>query len=63
MFEEFRISLDETTVSREVRKLGFRKLTARPQHYAQSELAMAAFKKPSRPDWRRSRLPSRPTLP
>ena len=30
VFEEFRISLDETTVSREVRKLGFRKLTARP---------------------------------
>jgi len=31
-------------VSREVRKLGFRKLSARPQHYAQSEPAMADFK-------------------
>ncbi len=59
VFEEFRISLDETTVSREVRKLGFRKLSARPQHHAQSELAIAAFKKPSRPNWRRSRPSSR----
>ena len=40
VFEEFRISLDETTVSREVRKLGFRRLTARPQFYAQSEPAV-----------------------
>jgi transposase len=50
VYEEFRISLDETTVGRELRKLGFRKLSARPQHYAQSEPAMADFKKRSRPD-------------
>ena len=30
--EEFEISLDETTVSRELKVLGFRKITARPQH-------------------------------
>ncbi len=29
VFKEFRISLDETTVSRELKKLGFRKLSAR----------------------------------
>jgi transposase len=63
VFEEFRISLDETTVSREVRKLGFRKLSARPQHYAQSEAAMTDFKKPSRPNWRRSKPSSRPVPP
>ena len=63
VFEEFRISLDETTVSREVRKLGFRKLTARPQHYAQSEPAMADFKKLSRPNWRRSKPGCRPAPP
>jgi transposase len=63
VFEEFRISLDETTVSREVRKLGFRKLSARPQHYAQSEPAMADFKKTSRPNWRRSKPTSRPAPP
>ena len=63
VFEEFRISLDETTVSREVRKLGFRKLSARPQHHAQSEPAMADFKEPSRPNWRRSKPSSRPGPP
>jgi len=44
VYEEFRISLDETTVGREVRKLGFRKLSARPRHYAQNEPALDDFK-------------------
>jgi transposase len=63
VFEEFQISLDETTVSRELHKLGFRKLSARPQHHAQNEAAMADFKKASRPNWRRSRPGSRPARP
>jgi transposase len=63
VYEEFRISLDETTVGRELRKLGFAKLSARPQHYAQSEAALADFKKASRPNWRRSRRGSRPAPP
>ena len=42
--EEFRISLDETTVGRELRKLGFRKLSARPQPYAQNEAALEDLK-------------------
>ena len=50
-FEEFRISLDETTVSRELKKLGFRKLSARPRHYAQNAAAMADFKKSFQPRW------------
>ena len=41
----FRISLDETTVGRELRKLGFRKMSARPRHYAQDPAALDAFKK------------------
>ena len=53
--EEFRISLDETTVGRELRKLGFRKLSARPQAHAQNEAALEDFKKTSPPNWRRSR--------
>jgi transposase len=60
VFEEFAISLDETTMSRELRKLDFRKLSARPQHHAQNEAAMEFFKKPSRPNWKRSRRSSRP---
>ena len=35
VWEEFQISLSETTLSRELRALGYRKLSARPRHYAQ----------------------------
>jgi len=52
--EEFAISLDETTVGRTLRAMGYRKLTARPRHHAQDPEARAAFKKTSRPGWRRS---------
>ncbi len=52
--EEFGVSLDETTVGRDLKALGFRKLTARPRHYAQNEFAVEAFKKTSPPRWKRS---------
>jgi transposase len=55
IYEEFRISLDETTVGRELHKLGYRKLSARPQHHGQNEAAMEDFKKASPPGWRRSK--------
>ena len=50
--EEFRISLDETTVGRELKALGFVKISARPRHYAQNELAIEDFKKTFPPRWR-----------
>ena len=43
LLETFAISLDETTV--ELKALGFAKISARPRHYAQNELAVEAFKK------------------
>ena len=46
LFEEYRIEVDETTVGRELRALGFRKLSARPRHYAQNPFAVDAFKRP-----------------
>ena len=46
--EQFGISLAETTVGRELRRMGYAKLSARPRHYAQDETALAAFKKSSR---------------
>jgi len=46
--EEFGVSLDETTVARHLKAMCYRKLTARPRHYAQNEFAAAAFKKTSR---------------
>lgn len=64
LHDEFAVSLDETTVSRELRKLGYVKLTARPRHHAQNELAMEAFKKgASLPSWQRSGQPSRRARP
>jgi transposase len=54
LWEEVRISVSETTLSRELKALGFRKLSARPRHDAQNGLEMEPFKKPSPPLWRRS---------
>ncbi|NWG91445.1 MAG: winged helix-turn-helix domain-containing protein [Parvularculaceae bacterium] len=51
---EYGVSLDETTVGRELKAMGFRKLSARPRHHARNELAVAAFKETS-PPRRRSR--------
>ncbi len=60
IWEEFGISLSETTVGREVKALGFGKISARPRHYAQNELAIDDFKKDFRPNWTRSAKRSRP---
>ena len=54
IWEEFGISLAETTVGRELKALGFAKLSARPRHHAQNAFAADAFKKVSQPSWRRS---------
>ena len=58
--EEFGLSLDETTVSRELHALGYRKLTARPRHQAQEKGTRETFKKTSPPRWRKSGNFSRP---
>ena len=55
IWDEFRITVSETTVGRAVRTMGYRKLSARPRHHAQNPDAVAAFKKISPPAWRRSR--------
>ena len=54
VWDEFRIRISVQTLSRELRALGYRKLSARPRHYAQDADAMAAFKKTSPPRWQRS---------
>jgi transposase len=53
LFGEFRVSVSKQTLSRELRNMGFRKLSARPRHHAQDEEAAAAFKKVSRPSWKK----------
>ena len=55
IWEEFRIAISTQTVSRELRALGYRKLSARPRHHAQAAGAVEDFKKASRPVWRKSR--------
>ena len=64
LWEEFRVSVSPQTLSRELRAIGYRKLSARPKHHAQAEGAIAAFKKTSPPRWQVSRRTkaSRPTL-
>ena len=53
------VALDETTVGRALKALGYRKLSARPRHHAQDEHAIEDFKKVSPPRWR----PSKPRSP
>ena len=54
LLSEFGICVDERTVSRELKRAGYRRLTARPQHPAQNEFAVEAFKKTSPPCWHKS---------
>ena len=63
LFEEFRVIVSKQTLSRELRALGYRKLSARPRHYAQTEGAIEEFKKNSSPAWtklRRKRASTKP---
>jgi transposase len=54
VWDEFTISVSKQTLSRELRAMGYRKLSARPRHHAQDEDAIPTFKKTSPPKWRRS---------
>lgn len=55
VWEECRVAVSAQTVSRELRALGYRKLSARPRHHAQAAGAVEVFKKASRPCWTKSR--------
>jgi transposase len=45
LFDEFRVSISKQTLSRELRAMGYRKLSARPRHHTQDVEAVEAFKK------------------
>lgn len=60
VFVEFGISISKQTLSRILRQMGYRKLSARPRHYAQDPAAPAAFKKALPPAWQRSPGAMRP---
>jgi len=55
VWEEFRVVVAKQTLSRELRAMGYRKLSARPRHHTQAQGAIDDFKKVSPPAWRRSR--------
>jgi transposase len=55
VWEEYRVTIARQTLSRELRGMGYRKLSARPRHHAQAAGAIEAFKKVSAPVWTRSR--------
>src|SRR6202522_3886441 len=57
VFDEYGLSVTKQILSRELRALGYRKLSARPRHHEHDEAAVAAFKKKSRPSWRPSPPP------
>ena len=55
IFEEFRITVSIQTLSRELRAMGYRRLSARPRHHAQAAGAIEDFKKASPRAWTKSR--------
>ena len=55
LHDEFEASVSEQTLSRELRELGHRKLSARPRHRSQAEGAIEAFEETSPRAWTRSR--------
>jgi hypothetical protein len=54
IWEEFRVVVAKQTLSRELRAMGYRKLSARPRHHAQAAGAIEDFKKAYPSVWRRS---------
>ena len=62
IYEEFRITVAKQTLSRELRAMGYRKLSARPRHHAQAEGAIEDFKKTSQRAWMKSRSKRRSML-
>src|SRR5271167_3720670 len=54
IFEEFRVVVAKQTLGRELRAMGYRKLSARPRHHAQATGAIEDFKKAFPRAWTRS---------
>ena len=55
LWDEFQVSVSKQTLGRELRAMGYRKLSARSRHHAQAANAIDNFKKVSPPFWTRSR--------
>ena len=62
VWDEFAIIISQQTLSRELRAMGYRKLSARPRHHAQAPGAIEAFKKSFPHCWQASRA-SKASIP
>ena len=58
LWDEFGLSITRFTLGRELRAMGYRKLTARPRHHGQKPDDIADFKKASQRAWQRSKSAS-----
>ena len=63
IWEQFRVGIAKQTLSRELRAMGYRKLSARPRHHAQADGAIEDFKKASPRRWTSSRATNRSIRP
>jgi transposase len=63
LWEEHEINVSKQTLSRELRAMGYRKLSARPRHHTQAAGAVEAFKKTGPRPWRQSRAGVASILP
>lgn len=63
LYAEYGITVSDSTVSRMLHDMGYRKLSARPRHHAQDPMAGETFKKAFQPAWRKSGANYRQTRP
>lgn len=54
LLDEFEVTVSKQTLSRELRQISYRRLSARPRHHAQATGAIEAFEKVSPRVWTRS---------
>jgi len=54
LYDQFQVSVSDQTLSRVLRAMNYRRLSARPRHHAQAEGPIEGFKKVSRRVWRKS---------
>ena len=54
LWDGYAVRVSKQTLSRELRQMGYRRLSARPRHHAQAHGAIEAFKKASPRVWTRS---------
>ena len=54
LWDGYAVRIAKQTLSRELRQMGYRRLSARPRHHAQAHGAIEAFKKASPRVWARS---------